>query len=80
MAINSYKPVSTIIVESIFIGFVFVILFIVFLGIFNLTPLDHMYNMILSAFVASATFHVLCEYTGLNVWYVNQYYKLLPKI
>ena len=34
--------------------------------------------MLLATFFAGASFHLLCEYTGVNVWYVKQYKQLLP--
>jgi len=35
------------------------------------------YKEIQTLFIVGALFHLLCEYTGVNVWYAKNYCKLL---
>lgn len=66
--------------ETLFVGIGLVILFI---GILLLTSYiqqlkdNHPYHMVLSAFLAGGLFHLICEWTGLNVWYSKDYCKTL---
>ena len=38
---------------------------------------DHFWGMVNGTFLSGALFHLICEVTGLNQWYVNQYKRLL---
>ena len=37
----------------------------------------HFWGMINGTFISGALFHFICEFTGVNQWYVNQYKPLL---
>ena len=37
----------------------------------------HAASMVVGTFTAGALFHFLCEWTGVNAWYVQQYTPLL---
>jgi hypothetical protein len=88
---NSYKSFPLVVFESIAVGSGLICLFIILLFLigllpyFNINHIDdefkkrHSIHMFLTTFLAGALFHLLCEYSGINVWYVNQYNKLLPK-
>ena len=38
---------------------------------------DHFWGMVNGTFLSGALFHFICEITGVNQWYVNQYKRLL---
>ena len=40
-------------------------------GTFEWPP--HIWGMLIGTAISGALFHLLCEVTGLNQWYVNQY-------
>lgn len=37
----------------------------------------HFSGMVIGTFISGALFHLICELTGINQWYVNQYKPLL---
>lgn len=88
---NSYKSFPLVIFESIAVGGGLIFLFVLFLFLigffpyFNINHTDdeflkrHAIHMLLATFLAGSSFHLLCEYSGINLWYVNKYNKLLPK-
>ena len=69
----SFKTYSTILIEAIVVGVGLVVL-VELLKIFNK---NYLKNEMMLLFVAGFIFHVLCEYTGVNVWYAKNYCKLL---
>jgi hypothetical protein len=74
---NSYKTIPRILLEGIIIGVILVIIF----WIINLWPHDHnkLYLLLLKILTSGFIFHILCEYTGLNIWYVNDYNEIIKK-
>jgi len=72
---NSFKSVNTILIEAVVVGVGLVILYniIDFLFAYFKYPVQQFVLLFLSGFL----FHVLCEYTGVNVWYVKEYSKLI---
>lgn len=74
------KPLSTIAVETLFVGFWLIVLFIIILSLtshIDALQKDHSKHMILSVFLSGGLFHLICEITGLNVWYSKNYCKIL---
>lgn len=67
---NTLKALSTIITEAIVvgIGLIFVYYIINFIPQLNLT---------IKLFISGFIFHILSEYTGINMWYVKEYSKLI---
>jgi hypothetical protein len=78
---KSYKSLFQVnLIEAPIIGILLVILFSITIIILQLIPLlkkNHNLNMILSVFISGALFHIICEYTGLNVWYSKNYYNII---
>jgi hypothetical protein len=71
------KPISRIIIEAIFVGLLFIPLFM--LVQYALLQFKQQ-NMLLTLFLTAALFHIVCEYTGLNLWYVQDYNKFIRRV
>lgn len=68
------KSIKQVTIETFFVGFLLTFLFGIILAI--LMPLlknNHMIHMLLSVFISGGLFHIICEYTGVNIWYSKQY-------
>lgn len=65
--LSQAKADSKILLEGVIVGFLLVVLYFTLALLFgkNYTTL----------FIAGALFHILCEMSGLNKWYVENYYK-----
>lgn len=78
-----YKPIPKVVfIEAPIVGSALVVLFIVVLILTNVIPFlknNHMYQMGSSVFLSGMIFHIICEYTGVNVWYSKDYYEIIPK-
>lgn len=59
------KDECTLLSEAVVVGFLLTIIF-AFLKLAITNPL-------VCAFLAGALFHIICEYTGVNEWYVKNY-------
>lgn len=68
----SIKPVSSVLVESFVVG---VLVIGIYTIISRVMPVS--YSIYTKLFISGALFHFSFEYTGLNVWYVKEYSKLL---
>jgi hypothetical protein len=69
-------------IEAPIVGVLLIILFSVILFLLNFSTLikkNHNIHMMLSVFLAGALFHILCEYSGVNVWYSKDYIELISK-
>ena len=77
-----YKSETRILVqEAPIVGFVLILIFLFISCLLSCscnTKINK--NMILSTFISGYIFHVLCEYTGVNVWYSKDYYEIIPNI
>lgn len=84
---NSLKPISTVLLEAIVVG---ILLIVVYKGVealfFSNIPTNQIHPAALNTknqyyilFLAGAIFHILCEYTGINIWYVKEYNKYINK-
>jgi hypothetical protein len=65
------KSVTTIFFEALIVG---ILLILVYNPIYYLLK-DYNNNFIL--FLSGCLFHILCEYSGVNIWYVNDYKRIL---
>jgi hypothetical protein len=71
------KSFNTVLFESIFVGALLVVLYTLVEYITkNLLKFTNIPSFVL-LFLSGALFHLICEYTGINVWYVREYNKLL---
>jgi hypothetical protein len=65
------KGVFRILIEAFVVGLLLIIVYNPFKYIFK----DINYNIIL--FISGAIFHIIFEYTGINIWYVKDYNNFL---
>ena len=73
----SKKQISTVLIEGTIVG-LFLIVFIQITKVclsYDATTIPRLNDSILY-FVAGFMFHISSEYTGLNLWYANNYCKL----
>jgi len=66
------KTVTTVLIEALFVG---IILSIMLSLSTLLLPNRSLIWIALTSFVCGAAFHIICQVTGINDWYVNNYYK-----
>jgi hypothetical protein len=64
-------------VRILFEAFIVGILLIIIYNFIKYILINYNYNIIL--LISGALFHIICEYIGLNIWYVNDYNKILNK-
>lgn len=80
---ETYKSfIRVSLIEGSIVGLFLVLIFVIIsLLLSNIKLLkNNNIQLYLSLFISGALFHILCEYTGVNVWYVKNYNELLPKI
>lgn len=65
------KKFSTILTEAIFVGVLLIVLYSLFEYITESS------NKYINLLVVGALFHIISEYTGLNVWYALEYCKII---
>lgn len=76
---TSLKPVNLVLIEAVVVG----ILLIGFVKVIKDYLLQYIPNIsghkesIELFFVAGFIFHIVCEYTGINLWYAKEYCKLV---
>jgi hypothetical protein len=66
------KTFLVVFIEALCIG---VILSIMMCLSMIIVPKNRMIWIAIAAFACGASFHILCQVTGLNDWYVKNYYK-----
>ena len=72
------KSIKKVTIEAFIVGLFLTILFGIILVI--MTPIlknNHMIHMLLSVFIAGGLFHIICEYTNVNIWYSKQYCDII---
>jgi hypothetical protein len=67
------KNFKLIFIESIVVAIGLIFLFIILKYIFN----NNITNNYLLIGISGSLFHIICEYTGINIWYSKQYCKIL---
>jgi|LauGreDrversion4_2_1035121.scaffolds.fasta_scaffold311136_2 hypothetical protein len=65
------KSFEKVLTEAIVVGILFIVLFYAIEKVF---PKFHKF---IKLFVTASLFHIICEYTGINIWYVKDYNKYL---
>jgi hypothetical protein len=72
---RSKKSYSTVFLEACVVG---VLLILITFALDYLTSsYSHQYKRVFVLFMSGFLFHVAFEYSGLNIWYVTEYSKLL---
>lgn len=77
------KPLYQIFIEGIVVGQLLIWIFYLtkYIVIPNLVPLfDFRGNIVIAIFLSGFLFHLITEFTGINIWYVQNYYKILEKL
>lgn len=67
------KSIFRILLEALIVGIGLIIMY---------NPLKYMLNDInhnIILFISGALFHIICEYTGVNIWYVKDYNNILKQ-
>lgn len=74
----SKKSIIAVITEGIVVG-IGLILFINILMYFKkyIPDISGSKEKVEIYFIAGFLFHIICEYTGVNVWYAKEYCKIL---
>ena len=75
---NSRKEIKTVIFEATVVGILLIIIF----KLVNYYLFDYIPNITVSKniellFISGFLFHIICEYTGVNIWYSKEYCKLI---
>lgn len=73
----SSKTLKSVLFEASVVGIGLVVLFYIFKQLDKYIPDLFGYKEIQTLFIVGVLFHILCEYTGINVWYAKDYCKLL---
>lgn len=71
-----YKNPILIISEAIIVGLLLIILVIISYSIKKnkwILPISENFELFFIVGLSGAIFHILCEYSGLNVWYSKNY-------
>jgi hypothetical protein len=64
------KSITNVLIEAVIVG-------IGLIAIVRMVSYFKLNNEMLTLFVSGVTFHIICEYTGVNEWYARDYCKLL---
>ena len=75
---NSRKEIKTVIFEATVVGILLIIIF----KLVNYYLFDYIPNITVSKniellFISGFLFHIICEYTGVNIWYSKEYVNIL---
>ena len=67
------KAIQTVLLEAVVVG----VLLIVIYYILEIVLQKFKLHQIVLLFLAGSLFHLICEFTGVNIWYVKEYSKIL---
>jgi hypothetical protein len=67
------KNFKLILIESIIVAVGLIFLFVILQKIFD----KKITNNYLLIGLSGSLFHIICEYTGINIWYSKHYCKIL---
>jgi hypothetical protein len=70
------KSFNTVFLEAVFVGALLVVVYIAVDFVFKTLNYTDIQPFVL-LFLSGAFFHIVCEYTGINIWYVREYNKIL---
>ena len=70
------KSFFKVLVEAIVVGLLLVLLCFILFLISDKDPLSRSYLDYILIGIAGSLFHILCEYSGINVWYSKNYCEL----
>ena len=78
MILSDVKKDLKILFESFVVGIMLVVLFVlVRLGYNLIVPQSKLdIHILVLLFITGALFHILCEVSGINQWYVDTYYRV----
>jgi hypothetical protein len=65
------KDILRILFEALIVGLLLILVY---------NPINYIlkgYDNNLILFISGSIFHIICEYTGINLWYVEDYNKIL---
>lgn len=65
------KDYSRVLMEAVVVGVLLVLVFNIVKYVLTKQSLT------VQIFISGALFHILCEITGINIWYVKDYNKIL---
>lgn len=65
------KEYTIVLIEAIVIGILLVLLFN------TIKSIIPGYSLIVYLFITGSVFHILCEISGINLWYVKNYVEIL---
>jgi hypothetical protein len=77
----SLKSFTLILTEATIVGIVLILFFNITDYIFNYYKLDssNLLYFNIKLFISGFLFHLLFEYTGVNLWYSQEYCKLIKQ-
>jgi hypothetical protein len=68
----SKKPISLVLLEAFVVGIILVIFYYIFDKYFS-KYLSNQNKLYILLFISGFMFHIIFEYTGINLWYSKQY-------
>jgi hypothetical protein len=69
------KPNTVILTEATIVGIILILLFYVIQNLTDDLIKNNKYKFILQLFMTGALFHLIFEFSGLNIWYAKDYVK-----
>lgn len=77
------KPFYQVVIEGIVVGQLLIWMYYITKSLIvpNLIPIVNFTNNEAAiVFLSGFMFHLICEFTNINLWYVQNYYNILKKI